>query len=317
MRSGAAAGHEGLLHETAFYGSDEEFLAVVLPFLREGVAAGEPTVSLFGERNQQLVRAALGPVSGVILIDGGRHYLRPAAAIRRHREMLAGYVAGGAEQIRIAGDVPHPGVGVPWEWWARYEAAANEVYDDFPMYGLCPYDTRTAPPEVLDHARRTHTHVLTADGQRVTSTAYQNPRDFLSTAVTAWVEPIEARPPAIELSDPSPAQARDAIGALQESAVLTDDDLSGLLLSVTEAVTNALLHGRAPVRLRAWAEPGRIVVTVSDHGPGPADPMAGLMAGQGPGGLGLWLAHQMCTYVSLQPGPDGFTIRLVAGDVTA
>ncbi|WP_144124122.1 sensor histidine kinase [Catellatospora sichuanensis] len=314
MRSGAPAGHDGIFHETAFYGSDDEFLAVVLPFLRDGVAAGEPTVSLFGEHNQRLVRSALGPNSGVTLIDGGRHYLRPAVAIKRHREMLAGYVAGGAAQIRIAGDVPHPGVGVPWEWWARYEAAVNEVYDDFPMYGLCPYDTRTAPPEVLDHARRTHTHVVTADGRRERSIAYQDPREFLATSVAPWADPIEAGTPAVELVDVMPMRARDAVAALQVIAGLPEDDLDGLLVSTSEAVTNGLLHGRAPVRLRVWAVPGRMVVTVTDQGTGPSDPVAGLMPGAGPGGLGLWLAHQLCGYVSLQRGPGGFTIRLIAGE---
>lgn len=312
MRSGAPAGSAGIFHEAAFYGSDEEFLAVVLPFLRDGVAAGEPTVSLFGDRNQQLVRDALGTGSGVVFIDGGRHYLRPAVAIRRHREMLAGYVADGADQVRIAGDVPHPGVGVPWEWWARYESAVNHIYDDFPMYGLCPYDTRTAPPEVIDHARRTHTHVVSADGQRARSLAYQDPRDFLAT-VTPWVEPIETGPPAIELSDPSPGQARAMVGTLQETASLSAEDRDGLLVSVNEAVTNAIRHGEPPMVVRAWAQPGHAVVTVTDRGRGPADPAAGLMPGDGPGGLGLWLMHQLCAYVSLQRGPEGFTIRLIAG----
>ncbi|MEU7871888.1 sensor histidine kinase [Dactylosporangium sp. NPDC049140] len=312
MRSGPAAGHDGILHEAAFYGSDEEFLAVVLPFLREGVAAGEPTVSIFGERNQRLLRAALGEGSGVRFIDGGPHYLRPASAIRSHREMLAGYVAGGAAQIRIAGDVPHPGVGVPWEWWARYEAAANEVYDEFPMYGLCPYDTRTAPPEVLEDVRRTHTHVVTADGDRRPSPLYVRPRDFLATAVAPWTLPLQAAPPALELADPSPAQGRHAVGVLQLIAGLGDEERQGLELSVTEVVTNATRHGASPVRLRGWAEPGRIVVAVTDAGPGPADPAAGLMPAGGPGGLGLWLTHQLCAYVSLHHGPDGFTIRLVA-----
>ncbi|WP_155373719.1 anti-sigma factor RsbA family regulatory protein [Catellatospora vulcania] len=314
MRSGAPAGHDGIFHETAFYGSDDEFLAVVLPFLLDGVAAGEPTVSLFGEHNQRLVRAALGPDSGVVLIDGDGHYLRPAVAIKRHREMLARYVAGGAAQIRIAGDVPHPGVGVPWEWWARYEAAVNEVYDEFPMYGLCPYDTRTAPAEVLNHARRTHTHVVSADGRRERSAVYQDPREFLATAVASWADPIEARPAAVELVDVPPGRARAEVAALQAVAALSDDDLNGLLVSTSEIVTNGLLHGADPVRLRVWAEPGRIVVTVTDQGPGPADPVAGLMPGAGPGGLGLWLAHQLCAYVSLQRGPGGFTIRLIAGE---
>ncbi|MDI1464139.1 sensor histidine kinase [Catellatospora sp. KI3] len=317
MRSGPAAGHDGILHEAAFYDSDEQFLAVVLPFLRDGVAAGEPTVSLFGERNQDLVRKAMGTDSGVVFIDGGPHYLRPAVAIKRHRQMLSDYVAAGAVQIRIAGDVPHPGVGVPWEWWARYEAAANEVYDDFPMYGLCPYDTRTAPPQVLEQARRTHTHLVSADGRREASSTYQEPRDFLANAVTPWTQPLEAQPPLVELRDPEVGQARRAVIALQATALLADDDLNGLVVSTSEAVTNGLLYGRGPVLVRAWAVPGRIVVTVTDRGPGPADPAAGLLPGPGPGGLGLWLAHQLCAYVSLRRGPDGFTLALVAGESVA
>ena len=34
MRTGAAAGHRGYFHETAFYSSAEEFLAIVVPFDR-------------------------------------------------------------------------------------------------------------------------------------------------------------------------------------------------------------------------------------------------------------------------------------------
>jgi anti-sigma regulatory factor (Ser/Thr protein kinase) len=228
----------------------------------------------------------------------------------------AGHVADGAVQIRITGDVPHPGGGVPWEWWARYEAAVNELYDEFPMYGLCPYDTRTASPEVLEDVRRTHTHVVSADGHRLPSAAYQKSREFLATAVTPWADPIGASTPALELSDPSPARARDAIGVLQATAALDQEDLAGLLLSVSEAVSNAIMHGRPPVRLRAWAEPGRIVVTVTDGGLGPADPVAGLMPAGGPGGLGLWLSHQLCAYVSLWRGPEGFSIRMIAEDPT-
>lgn len=316
MRSGPAHGHEGIFHEAAFYGSDDEFLAVVLPFLRDGEAMGEPTLSIFAPHRQNLLRDAMGAGTDVTFIDGGHHYARPASAIRRHREMLAGYVADGATQIRIAGDVPHPGVGVPWEWWARYEAAANEFYDEFPMYGLCPYDTRTAPAGVLDDVRRTHTHIVDADGRRERSATYQEPREFLTGAVTPVPDPIEASAPMVERADPSPRHARAAIGALQETARIDDDDLKGLLLSVSEAVSNALLHGRPPVLLQAWAEPGRIVVTVGDHGPGPADPAAGLVPADRPagaGGLGMWMMHQMCAYVSLLRGPDGFTVRLIAG----
>lgn len=314
MRTGAAAEHRGFFHETAFYASDEEFLSVVIPFLSGGVAAGEPTLAVFAESNERLVRDALGADSGVIFVRGDAQYRRPAGAIKRYREMLAGHVAAGAAQIRVAGDVPHPGVGVPWEWWARYEAAVNHAYDDFPMWGLCPYDTRTTPDEVLDFVRRTHPHIATPLGHAA-NLAFQDPFAVLAEGVTPWRDPLEGTAPAIELSAPTTTQARGALVALQATAGLAEDDLSGLLLATTETVTNAVLHGRPPVLLRLWAAPGRIVVTVTDHGPGPADPLVGLVPGVSPGGWGLWLAHQICSYVSLQREPDGFTVRLLGGEL--
>ena len=88
-----------------------------------------------------------------------------------------------------------------------------------------------------------------------------------------------------------------------------------MVFTVSEAVTNALIHGRPPVRFRLWTAPDRIVATVTDRGDGPADPLAGLLPVTDPcsGGLGLWLTHQLCSHVTLDTTDDGFTIRLVVG----
>ncbi|GAA2360271.1 anti-sigma regulatory factor [Catellatospora methionotrophica] len=311
MRTGAAADHRGFFHETAFYASDDEFLSVVVPFLADGVAASEPTLAVFDEPRERLVRDAMGRDSGVTFVRGDDQYRRPALAIKRYRELMTSYVAAGAAQIRVTGDVPHPGTGVPWEWWARYEAAVNHAYDDFPMWGLCPYDTRTAPDDVLDHVRRTHAHIATPRGHHA-NLAYGDPSAAVA-GVASWRDPLEDTAPAIELGDPTTAQARGALAAVQATAALAEDDLSGLMLATTETVTNALLYGGPPVRLRLWASPGRIVVTVTDGGTGPADPFVGLMPGRAPGGWGMWLAHQVCAYVSLQREPGAFTVRLLGG----
>ena len=76
MRTGAASGTEGHFHETAFYGSDEEFLAIVVPFLTDGVAAGEPTLVSLGEANNQLICSALGKNSGISFVPRGEQYSR-------------------------------------------------------------------------------------------------------------------------------------------------------------------------------------------------------------------------------------------------
>src|SRR3954454_266299 len=142
MRSGAAVGHRGYFHQTAFYATDEEFLAVAQPFLSEGLNAGEPVVVASTPHHQRLIKDVFPGVSEIRYIENGAQYVGPAAAISAYRRLLADYVRQGAQQIRVTGDVPHPGLGVPWDWWARYESAVNVAFDDFPLWGLCPYDTR-------------------------------------------------------------------------------------------------------------------------------------------------------------------------------
>ena len=141
-------------------------------------------------------------------------------------------------------------------------------------------------------------------------------------------------PPVINLTDPAPATARDAArtastirpGTLRrdptapgtpprEPPQLDPADIDHLVFAVSEVVTNALIHGRRPVRSRLWTAADRIVVTVTDRGDGPADPVAGLLPviGTCSAGLGLWLTHQLCSHVTLDTTDDGFTIRLVVG----
>jgi anti-sigma regulatory factor (Ser/Thr protein kinase) len=318
VRSGAAAGHTGYFHEAAFYASDEEFLAIVVPFLREGVAAGEPSVVTLGEVNTGLLRSALAPVEAAALrfVPGDLQYARPARAIRAYRSMFDEVVRGGAKQIRVVGDVPHPGFGVAWDEWARYEAAVNHTYGPFPVWGLCPYDVRTAPADVLADVRRTHPHVATADGGHLANPEFADPvallRDELMTPC-----PAEPGSPQVELHGPTPAEARRALRALaaEGNGSLDESAVDDLLIAVSEAVDNAWSHGLPPVRLRLWHHGHRLVATVTDGGGGPRDPYAGLLpaAGSATAGLGLWMSHQMCDSVTHHRDPDGFTLRMTAG----
>jgi len=316
MRSGAAAGHDGYFHESAFYQSDDEFLALVAPFFADGVRAGEPVMAAFTPANQRLVRKEFGE-HDIRFLDGEAQYLRPAGAIRRYRELFAECVAEGATQIRVAGDVPHPGTGSPWGWWARYEASVNRLYDDFPVWGLCPYDLRTAPAEVIDEVRRTHPYLATANGHQGNA-AFVDPVTFLTGRVDPWEDPLEHTRAAVELVDPTPNEVRQSIAALSDLVDLSEEDRTGLLVAVSEVVTNAILYGAAPVRARIWTAPDRILVTVTDGGPGVSDPFAGLTfpASSQPGGRGLVLAHQLCGYVQLRHDAGGFTVCLVAGTPT-
>jgi anti-sigma regulatory factor (Ser/Thr protein kinase) len=313
MRTGAAAGHRGYFHEAVCYGSTQELLATVVPFLRGGVDAGEPTIVALGEANAAHVRAAL-PAAGLTFLSGGEIYARPAGAIRSYRELLAELTAAGAGQIRIIGELAPETFGPTWDSWARYESAINSAYDDWPLWSMCAYDTRTTPTHVLADVARTHPRAATADGRHEPSPTYVEPTTFLGELRPAAPDPVQRAVPAVELSAPSPAAARAAVREAG-AGCLGPDQFDGLLVGVDEAVANAIRHGAAPHGMRLWAGTDRIVVEVSDRGRGPASPFAGLLpAGNGAaGGLGLWLTHQMCAHVTAWRSAEGYTVRLTAG----
>lgn len=312
MRTGAARGQIGHFHEAGFYGSDAEFAALIVPFVADGLAAGEPVIIGYDDRKASLLRSWLADPSQVEFVGDQSLYATPARAIATYRRLFEFHVAMGAEQIRIAGDVPHPGNGGRFEGWDRYESAVNTVWQDFPVWGLCLYDTSTAPPAVLDIVERTHPSLVSSSGERRASEHYQ---DLLADTLPPPRDPLEASAPMVELTGRPAADTRHALAQIGRSRV-ANATLTDLIIGASEAVSNALCHGEPPVTVRIWATPSRIVVRVHDAGQGPGDPLAGLVpaaSGTGGSGLGLWVLHQLDIDAALIRAADGFTVRLRAG----
>ncbi|GAB2809074.1 sensor histidine kinase [Lentzea nigeriaca] len=301
----------GFYHETAFYDSDDDFLAIAVPFVEGGLRAGQPTLIACAEKNTTLLRDALGDDGAVTYLPGADQYARPADAIASYRDIFGGLAQGGATEIRTVGDVPHPGFGVPWDWWGRYEHAVNQAFAEFPLWGLCPYDTRITPADVLADVARTHEYVATTAGDHLPNPDFGNGPP-LSRPVP---DVLEQGPPLVFLVDPTPAAVREAVNASISGIRLSEDDAHDVVYAASEIVTNGLSHGVGPVRFRLWADGSRVVVTATDQGSGPADPMAGLMptTATRSAGLGLWILHRTCDYVSMGRDEDGFTVRVSVG----
>jgi anti-sigma regulatory factor (Ser/Thr protein kinase) len=318
MGSDTGTRQRGYDHSAIYYASDEELLAVAVPFLLDGRDTGDPTVVSLEPERAELVRAALPRSSEVTYLGTDDLYVRPAAAIKEYRTMMAGFVAAGARDIRIVGEVPKAAISTAWDSWARYEAAVNHAYDEFPLRSMCAYDTRTTPRHVLDDVARTHPFVAAPGGGQHTSEHYVEPPAFLATPRPVTPYPIQLTPPPVELTDPTPSAVRRAVRAWNRTT-LPAEEIDDFVLAVSEIVANALCHGRPPVRFTLWGDTDHMVVTVHDTGPGPADPFAGLLPAPHPdlerhhAGFGLWLAHQLCAHVALHRDDDGFTVRLTAG----
>jgi DcmR-like sensory protein/histidine kinase-like protein len=261
MRTGAAHCCIGHVHEAGFYSSDAEFLALIVPFVTGGIAAGEPVIIGYDDRKCDLLRTELSRPDAVSFVADTRLYATPAGAIEAYRQQFEWHVAAGAEQIRIAGDVPHEGNGGRFAGWDRYESAVNVVWQDYPVYSRCLYDATTVADPVRDVVERTHRRFVTADGGGTASPRYQGVAEFERLPPSA--DPLEAARPAVALVNASPRQTRHRVAEAARGRI--DAAASEeLLFAVSEAVVNAHLHGRRPITARVWTGPDRIVVRVHD-----------------------------------------------------
>lgn len=316
-------------HDGGFYASDDEFAALVVPFAEAGLDAGDAVVFGYDDRKQALLRAWLPDDDAITYVAAQGAYARPARALAGWASIAKGQLARGHQRVRVAGDVPH--AGASFAGWDRYEAAIDRVCSPLPVWARCLYDARIASTEVVDCVTRLHRHLLepadaaktSGDGDHARHGAVgdrDNPRyralSSLAECVPAQLEDMERTPPAVELRDPTPAGAREIVGALAQRRVgpsLVDD----LRLATSEIVTNALRHGRAPVCVAMWAEPGKVSVHVRDRGTGPSDALVGLIEPDEVAvgsARGLWITHQLDLDVGFIFHDDGFTVRLFVSE---
>ena len=181
------------------------------------------------------------------------------------------------------------------------------------LWGLCIFDTQRLPQLLLDTAMQTHPHLATVSG-RVANARFTEPGRYLRS-LPIPAEPLEATMPSLWITD-----VRDFAGlrrsVARELAALPDPDLVGdFLLAMDEMTSNAVRHGGPPVSLRLWLAPDRVVCSIGDAGSGWDDPFAGYGPAHGSdlsrGGMGLWLARQLCDHVDVtSDGHDGSGVRI-------
>ena len=308
MTSTTGVGQRGFRHELLLHRSPRELWEFVLPMVREGVAAQEPTLLLVRPDTAEAVLDQVGPSPYLTVEPALTRPGRPSVHVRAARSMLASYA-------RVVHQEPVIGSS-QWPEWRRLEAVLNLALSHHDTWAVCAYDRRTLTEEMVADLHATHP-LIARDGSDQHNDRYQHPVDFLRQHRSSPPDPVERTAPAVELADPSPATARATVAGFAHHHRLPTGEIDNLVLATHEVVTNALMHGQPPIRLRLWAQPDRVTVTVTDTGPGPADPLVGLLppdpmvgAGLGPR-LGLWLSHQLVD-VAHRHHPDGYTIRLAA-----
>jgi anti-sigma regulatory factor (Ser/Thr protein kinase) len=302
---------QGYRHSALLFDSDNELVAAALPYLTEGLAAGESALlTCRAERNAALTEA-LGDDERVVAIPRESVYPEAVQSVTAYRRIVLDQLARGSGRVRVIGEVPFGTEPELWNAWIRFEGICNVALAPLALSTVCAYDTRDLPDPVRDGVVRTHPRLLGRDGH------HDNDGYVDLTTTHSGSEPGPAGPPALHIPRVTYGEQltevrRGVLEALHRAAygARTCGDFP---VAVGEVVTNALVHGRPPVDVRLWLEPARVVCVVSDGGPGFDDPLAGYLPPEHPtSAAGLWLARQMCDTLSTARTGDRFAVHLAA-----
>jgi anti-sigma regulatory factor (Ser/Thr protein kinase) len=301
----------GFRHEALLYAGMDDFVDRASAFIRDGVVADEPVLVVVGAAKIDLLRMELGPAAAAVnfadMADVGAN---PARIIPAWREFV---------DEQAAWERPVRGIGEPI--WAarppaelvesqRHEALLNVAFADDPQLWLvCPYDTESLPPDVVDEARRAHPLIRHGDEQSGSD-------EYLGDERLA--EPFDVVLPApppdhsrLAFGNAPLSKVRAFVSARAAAAGLEPEREGDLLLAVTEMATNSLRHGGGKGTLRVWEEGDSVVCEVSDQGR-IDDPLVGRVrpAIEQEDGRGLWIANQLCDLVQVRTFAAGTTVRL-------
>jgi anti-sigma regulatory factor (Ser/Thr protein kinase) len=302
---------QGFRHEALLYADGDEYLAGTIPFIREGLEAGEPVlIAVPGER-AALLKAELGAeaewAAFIAMEEVGRN---PSRIISAWHEFIGAHASDGS-RLR--------GIGEPI--WAgrsadeiaecqRHESLLNLAFNGGdPLDLLCPYDSSALDASVLDEARRSHPTVA-EDGSEAESHDYLAPDLATGPFEGALPSPPEA---AVETSFVL-ADLRGVRKLVAEHAAVAGLEAKrtgDLALAVTELAVNSVRHGGGGGVLAIWPEAGAVVCEVRDSGY-IDQPLAGRRRPRNldDGGRGLWLVHQLCDFVQVRSRPGETAVRV-------
>jgi transcriptional regulator with XRE-family HTH domain len=172
-----------LEHRVLVYGSGDEFVGAIVPFLREGLERSDALLVVTVQPCKQAIADEMGADADKIEFAGAADwYSSPADTLRRYRTFIDGRLEAGFKWVRIVGEpVWADRSAAEIAEWTRYEAIINLSLAAAPATILCPYDSRTVPASVMRDAGCTHPECAESGGFAA-SPSYRDPEDFLLQA---------------------------------------------------------------------------------------------------------------------------------------
>jgi anti-sigma regulatory factor (Ser/Thr protein kinase) len=296
----------GFSHEAVLYRQPDQYRSAVLGFVQDGLARSEPALVAVPATAAEPLRAGLDGQAGVEFADIGQLGRNPGRIISAIWDFMDRHQG---RAVRFVSEPVWPGRSdAEIREAATHEAMANVAFAAAAVSMLCPYDAGRLGPEVMATATRTHPVLRRPDGSR-DSSGYQ------AGPVPAGAARPLSPPPghAHQLTYTTDLRSvRGSVAHYARRTGLTADRLADLIIAVGEVIANTLRHTSAGGTIYLWRTRSEVICQVSDSGR-ITDPLVGRRRPLGPGGLGLWVVHQVCDLVELRTGEHGTTIRMHMG----
>jgi anti-sigma regulatory factor (Ser/Thr protein kinase) len=301
-------------HGAAIVTTQHELLAAALPFLEEGLRAGDLVVLTCPPETVELISGELGERARQVESEPRVSLLgaRAPDALQMARRFQERAEASGSGRLRVLAGIDFGSDPADWREGQRYESVTNRLLTDA-VHAMCLYDSRRLPEKVVESAAATHPH-LVRGGRWAANPDFQDPGVYVPSLPLPRA-PIEDGDPVFAIENaPTLAGLRHKLGAVLATLVHDPDQQEDLHLAASEIAANAFRHGVRPVSARVWADGDRVICVISDRGTSYKDPFSGFAPARGPdlsqGGMGLWLARKLWDHVDVLPTDGGLSVRL-------
>ena len=299
-------------HEALLYAGDDDFVTSTGSFIRDGLTNDEPTLVVVSAKKIAMLKDSLGrDAQAVLFADMNNVGMNPARIIPAWRDFVAEHGVDG-RRLRGIGEPIWKGRG-PAELVEsqRHEALLNVAFaGGQAWYLLCPYDTESLEPEVVEEAFRSHPFTSHSSNGKAESPHYVG-LEVESVPFDAPLPEPLGEPPEFTFQMGPMGGLRRLVAWHALDAGLSSAKTSDLVLAVTEVAGNSLKHGGGEGVLRIWQDPATLYCEVRDNGyirqplVGREKPSLDTESGRG-----LWLVNQLCDLVQVRTNESGTVVRL-------
>jgi len=304
-----ARARQSYRHEAFLWHGREDFVRGLLPFIHDGIDAGEAVmVATVPERGEWLANALGARASRVHFVDLTQLGHNPARIIPAWLEFLEDWSGLGR---------PARGIGEPiWDGRRPEEVVECQLHEsllnlaidpEMPFWLVCPYDGEHLDEDVLSEASRSHPMITTVG-------AYHGSPDYggqehARALFAAELPDLAGQLTELEVTRPGLAAALERVTLQAAAGDLGSDKVVSLSDVVRRLSDDRLDRGARQLTVRLWDAPDAVVCDVADS-TGTDDLLVGRHPSTRAGQDVIWLANQVCDLVQVRSRQGTTTVRI-------